>query len=412
MRKTLFVLRHEMITILTSRSFLLVSIGIPILSALIFMVVTRISRSSTASSVVSQIITAQQEMKKAEGYVDRAGIIQQLPEGYSSQQYIAYPDEASARHALEAGQIAAFYVVPQDYIDKGKLIYIRPDFNPLTAAGKSFMFERLLIINLLGGDMELADRVNTPFKLEMQSLAAAPQRDKENPLTFIIPYVVTMIYYIVILGAASLLLSSVTKEKENRIIEILMSSVTPQQLLAGKILGLGIVGLLQTVLWVGTGYAILRKSASMFNLPAVFQLPVEFLVWGIVFFLLGYAVYASLMAGLGALVPNMREASQATMVVAMPLIVPLFLMNILIEAPHGKVSTAFSIFPLTAPVVMMTRLSAGGVPWWQPPVAAVLLALTVVLVVRAVAGMFRAQTILSGQPFNVKLFLKALAGRG
>jgi len=412
MRKTLFVLRHEMITILTSRSFLLVSIGIPILSALIFMVVTRISRSSTASSVVSQIITAQQEMKKAEGYVDRAGIIQQLPEGYSSQQYIAYPDEASARHALEAGQIAAFYVVPQDYIDKGKLIYIRPDFNPLTAAGKSFMFERLLIINLLGGDMELADRVNTPFKLEMQSLAAAPQRDKENPLTFIIPYVVTMIYYIVILGAASLLLSSVTKEKENRIIEILMSSVTPQQLLAGKILGLGIVGLLQTVLWVGTGYAILRKSASMFNLPAVFQLPVEFLVWGIVFFLLGYAVYASLMAGLGALVPNMREASQATMVVAMPLIVPLFLMNILIEAPHGSVSTAFSIFPLTAPVVMMTRLSAGGVPWWQPPVAAVLLALTVVLVVRAVAGMFRAQTILSGQPFNVKLFLKALAGRG
>jgi ABC-2 type transport system permease protein len=401
-----------MITILTSRSFLLVSIGIPILSALIFMVVTRISRSSTASSVVSQIITAQQEMKKAEGYVDRAGIIQQLPEGYSSQQYIAYPDEASARHALEAGQIAAFYVVPQDYIDKGKLIYIRPDFNPLTAAGKSFMFERLLIINLLGGDMELADRVNTPFKLEMQSLAAAPQRDKENPLTFIIPYVVTMIYYIVILGAASLLLSSVTKEKENRIIEILMSSVTPQQLLAGKILGLGIVGLLQTVLWVGTGYAILRKSASMFNLPAVFQLPVEFLVWGIVFFLLGYAVYASLMAGLGALVPNMREASQATMVVAMPLIVPLFLMNILIEAPHGSVSTAFSIFPLTAPVVMMTRLSAGGVPWWQPPVAAVLLALTVVLVVRAVAGMFRAQTILSGQPFNVKLFLKALAGRG
>jgi len=412
MRKTLFVLRHEMITILTSRSFLLVSIGIPILSALIFMVVTRISRSSTASSVVAQIITAQREMKKAEGYVDRAGIIQQLPEGYSSQQYIAYPDEASARLALEAGQIAAFYVIPQDYIDEGKLIYIRPDFNPLTAAGKSFMFERLLIINLLGGDVELADRVNTPLKLEMQSLAAAPQRDKENPLTFIIPYVVTMIYYIVILGAASLLLSSVTKEKENRIIEILMSSITPQQLLAGKILGLGIVGLLQTVLWVGTGYALLRKSASMFNLPAVFQLPVEFLVWGIVFFLLGYAVYASLMAGLGALVPNMREASQATMVVAMPLIVPLFLMNILIEAPHGSVSTAFSIFPLTAPVVMMTRLSAGGVPWWQPPVAAVLLALTVVLVVRAVAGMFRAQTILSGQPFNVRLFLKALAGRG
>jgi ABC-2 type transport system permease protein len=412
MRKTFFILKHEVITILTSRSFLLVSIGIPLISVLIFVVVTRISGSSTASSTVSLIFTAQQEMKKVEGYVDQAGVIQQLPEGYTPEQYIAYPDEASARAALEAGQIAAFYIIPKGFVEKGQVIYIRPDFNPLTAAGKSYMFERLLLINLLDGNVALADQVNAPFDLEKQSLAPAPQRDQENPLTYWIPYAVTMIFYIVILGAASLLLSSVAKEKENRIMEILMVSATPRQLLAGKILGLGIIGLLQTVLWVGTGYGLLRQSTSMFNLSAAFQLPIGFLVWGVVFFLLGYAVYASLMAGLGALVPNMREASQATFVVIFPLIVPMFLMNILIEAPNGTVSTALSIFPLTSPIVMMTRLSAGGVAWWQPPVAAVLLALTVLVVVRAVAGMFRAQTILSGQPFNIRRFFLALAGRG
>lgn len=411
MKKTFSILKYEVITILTSRSFLLVSFGIPIFSALIFLVVSRISGSSSASSVVSQIFTAQQEMKKAEGYVDQAGIVKQLPEGYTPEQYIAFPDEASARSALKAGQIAAYYVVPADYVTKGQLIYIRPDFNPMSAAGKSSMFERLLEINLLGGNQTLADQVNKPFKLETKSLAPAPQRNKSNPLTFIIPYAATMIFYIVILGAASLLLSSVTKEKENRTIEILMSSATPGQLLAGKILGLGLVGLFQAALWVGTGYGLLGKGTSMFNLSIAFKLPVEFLVWGVVFFILGYAVYASLMAGLGALVPNMREASQATIVVIFPLIVPMFLINILIEAPHGTVSTALSIFPLTAPVVMMTRLSAGGVPWWQPPVSAVLLALTVVVVVRAVSGMFRAQTILSGQTFNIRLFLKALIGR-
>ena len=149
----------------------------------------------------------------------------------------------------------------------------------------------------------------------------------------------------------------------------------------------------------------------MFNLSTAFKLPVEFLAWGAVFFILGYLVYASLMAGLGALVPNMREASQATFVVIFPLIIPMFLMNVLIEAPHGSVSTALSLIPFTAPVVMMTRLSAGGVPWWQPPVAVVLLVLTVVLVVRAVSGMFRAQTILSGQPFNIRRFLLALIGK-
>ena len=411
MRKTLFVLKHEMITILSSRSFLLVSFGIPILSVLIFLVVSRISGSSTASSVVSQIVTAQQEMKKTEGYIDQGGIIKQLPEGYSVEQYIAFPDEASARLALDAGQIAAFYVVPADYVEQGKLTYIRPDFNPLTAAGKSFMFERLLHINLLNGDDKLIDKVAAPLKVETQSLAPTPQRDESNMLTFWIPYAVTMIFYIVILGAASLLLSSVTKEKENRTIEILMASVTPGQLLAGKILGLGIVGLLQAVLWVGTGYGLLGKGQSMFNLSTAFKLPVEFLAWGVVFFILGYAVYASLMAGLGALVPNMREASQATFVVIFPLIIPMFLMNILIEAPHGSISTALSLIPFTAPVVMMTRLSAGGVPWWQPPVAVVLLVLTVVLVVKAVSGMFRAQTILSGQPFNIRRFLLALVGK-
>jgi ABC-2 type transport system permease protein len=411
MKKTFLVLVHEMITILTSRSFLLVSIGIPLISTLIFMVVSHVSKSSSVTSVVSQIVTAQQEMKKVEGYVDQAGIIRELPEGYSQATLIAYPDEAAAHAALDAHQIAAYYVVPADFIKKGQLIYIRPDFNPLTAASKSSSFERLLRINLLNGDVKLADQVNRPLIVETQSLSPTPQRDQNNLLTFFIPYVVTMIFYIVILGAASLLLSSVTKEKENQVMEILMVSATPRQLLAGKILGLGIVGMLQAALWMVTGYILMNKSSSLLKLPGAFKLPVGFLLWGIVFFLLGYAVYASLMAGLGALVPNMREASQATMVIIFPLIVPMFLMNILINAPNGVVSTALSIFPLTSPVVMMTRLSAGGVPWWHPFLAVVLLALTVVLVVRAVAGMFRAQIILSGQPFNVRRFLLALVGR-
>jgi ABC-2 type transport system permease protein len=411
MKKTFYVLRQEVITIITSRSFLLVSFGIPLFAALIFYVVSRVSGSSSASNLVSQIFTAQQEMKKAEGYVDQAGIIKQLPEGYSADLYLAFPDEAAAKSALKAGQITAYYIVPPDYVTKGQLIYVRPDFNPMSAAGKSFMFERLLKINLLGGDPHLADQISAPLKLETESLAPTPQRDQNNMLSFWIPYAVTMIFYIIILGASSLLLSSVTKEKENRTIEILMSSATPTQLLAGKILGLGFVGLFQAVLWVGTGYGLLRQGKSVFNWSSVFQLPVEFLLWGVVFFLLGYTVYASLMAGLGALVPNMREASQATIVVIFPLIIPMFLMNILIEAPNGTVSVALSLIPFTSPVVMMTRLSSGGVPWWQPPLAAVLLVLTIVLVVRAVAGMFRAQTILSGQPFNIRRFLLALIGK-
>jgi ABC-2 type transport system permease protein len=89
----------------------------------------------------------------------------------------------------------------------------------------------------------------------------------------------------------------------------------------------------------------------------------------------------------------------------------MFLINVLIEEPHSLVSTILSLFPFTAPVAMMTRLAAGGVPVWQTLLAAVLLLATAILIVRAVARMFRAQTILSGQPFTRKLFFNALLGK-
>jgi ABC-2 type transport system permease protein len=181
--------------------------------------------------------------------------------------------------------------------------------------------------------------------------------------------------------------------------------------LTGKIVALGLVGLLQTIVWVGTGRILLARGGTAFNLPIAFQLPPSFLVWGVIFFLLGYAVYASLMAGLGALVPNLREATQATIVVIFPLIIPIFLLSILINDPNGPVATILSIFPLTAPVAMMTRLSAGNVPLWQTTLSAILLVITALLVIRSVARMFRAQTILSGQPFSRKLFFSALLGR-
>ena len=102
-----------------------------------------------------------------------------------------------------------------------------------------------------------------------------------------------------IFGTASLMLNSITGEKQNRVLEILMTSVTPTQMLTGKIVALGLTGLLQTVVWSSAGLLLLRISGQSLGLPASFQLPVSILVWGAVFFLLGYGLYGSLMAGRG-----------------------------------------------------------------------------------------------------------------
>jgi ABC-2 type transport system permease protein len=243
------------------------------------------------------------------------------------------------------------------------------------------------------------------------NLSGTNQRDSEHWLTFFLPYIITFLFYIVILTSSTLMLNSVTSEKQNRVMEILMTSVTPTQMLTGKIIALGITGLLQTVVWLGAGMLMLRYSQNAFDLSAAFQLPISVLLWGIVFFILGYAVYASLMAGVGALVPNLRESSQLTTIVIMPMVIPLIFISSLITTPDSPLSTVLSLFPLTSPVSMMTRLSATTVPFWQIGLAVILLAATAVLLVRASATLFRAQNLLSGKTVSARDFIKALSGK-
>jgi ABC-2 type transport system permease protein len=410
MKKTLLILKHEIITILSRPSFLFAMFGIPLIGAAVFVIAAQLNKANPSQNILTQLISSPPTVQ-TEGYVDQSGVIKEIPASVQPGLLVAFPDEAKASQALADGKISGYYIIPTNYIQTGNITYIRSDFNPLTFSGQSSNLEWILQVNLLGGNTQLASLLNGPKNLKVVSLSPAPQREQSNMLTFFLPYAVTMLFYIILLSAASLLLSSVTKEKENRVMEILMVSVTPQQLLTGKIVGLGLIGLVQTIAWVGTGRILLASSGTTFNLPIAFQLPASFLIWGVIFFLLGYAVYASLMAGLGALVPNLREASQATILVIFPLIIPIFLLSVLINEPQGLLATILSIFPLTAPVAMMTRLAAGGVPFWQTLLAAILLSLTALFVLRAVARMFRAQTILSGQPFSRKVYFNALFGR-
>ena len=410
MKKTLRVAVNEIITLITRPSFWIAVLGIPLAAALIFAATGAIKKNAAAKQTVSEVFVGQQDTRP-EGYVDLSGILQQIPASVPAGKFIAYPSEAAARAALGSGEIAAFYVVPEDYLQSGKIRYIRPDFNPLASGNtQSDLFTWMVQVNLVGGDWQFANLVNGPLKVDEVSLApVVTTAESENPLALWTPYAITLLFYMLVMTSASLLLSNVSKEKENRIIETLLTSVTPSQLLTGKVLGLGIVGLGQTILWLGTSYILLNISGRTLQLPSEIHLPVSFLVWGLVFFLLGYAVYASLMAGLGALAPNLREASQATFVIMLPMIVPLFFSStVFMTEPNGPIATGLSLFPLSAPVAMMARLSAGGVPWWQPWLAAFLLAGTALLVVRGVAGMFRAQTLLSGQGFNLKMYFRAL----
>ena len=419
MNKTWIILRHE-ITSLTNRfSFWFSALGIPLIGFLLFAGISVVNRSQGAETPspfqgIGQVFTPPEETRP-QGYVDEAGLITAFPDHYDSQSLIRYASTAEAQQALDAETIGAYYVIPPDYVQTGDLPVYTLQYDLMNSETRSDAITNLINYNLLNGDTQLLNVVRQPIQnLHSVSVApaeAGPVRNPDSMWTFFLPYGVMMLFYVSIMGSSGLLLNSVAKEKENRIMEVLLMSTSPHQLLLGKIIGLGIVGLFQVLIWAASALTLLRLSGQTFDLPPATQLPPSILLWGIIFFLLGYLVYATLMAGVGALVPNLREASQATTLIILPLIVPLVLISALIQSPNSPLAVGLSLFPLTAPTTMMLRLAAANVPTWQPLLAIVLLVFTALLIIRAVAGMFRAQTILSGQSFKTKRFFQALIGK-
>ncbi len=411
MNKIWLVLKNEFVSVVFRRSFLLTLFLLPLISGVIMVVVTLIqNRQPDGGKNPLAEFFSPTETVKVEGYVDASGLVRSLP-AYVQSDLLPFASEAEALQALHAGEIGAYYLIPADYVESGRLTYVRPDYNPIGGMSDASRMERVLDYNLLNRDEARLARLDQPLKVTLETKSGEPQRDPDSALTFFVPYAVTMLFYIVLLTSSSLMLNSITGEKQNRVMEILMTSMTPQQMLTGKTLALGLVGLLQTALWGGAAFLFYSLSGRSLNLPESFSLSPGILAWGVVFFVLGYAIYGTLMAGLGALVPNLREASQATTLVILPLIVPLMLISSLIGQPNSAVSLFLSLFPLTSPIAMMTRLAAVTVPLWQLLLAVVLLAGTALLLMRSVAGMFRAQTLLSGQSFKVKLFFRALLGK-
>ena len=408
MSKIQTILKYEFLNVLRSRSFIFTLFLLPLIGFIAVLVMSALQKNNQAKSIFS-FLTPPAKIQTM-GLIDHSGIIKIVPE-YVAGQIVGFLDDVSAREAVGNGEIAGYYVVAADYLTSGQVDLYKSELNVMGESDDTYLIRGLLEENLMSDNLDLLKLFRQPVNLETQYQTSEPQRDPNSALTFFLPYAVTMMFYILILGTSSTMLNSITNEKQNRVMEILLTSVTPMQMLTGKIIALGLIGLLQTTFWSGSAFLLYRLSGQTFQLPLEFALPVSILLWGLLFFLLGYAMYASLMAGIGAMVPNLRESSQATFLVIFPLIIPLFFINTLIGQPNGLFSTILSLFPLTAPIAMLSRLAGAQVPFWQPPLAALLCAGTAVLIVRAVAGLFRAQNLLSGQTFKAGVFLKALIGK-
>ncbi len=194
--------------------------------------------------------------------------------------------------------------------------------------------------------------------------------------------------------------------------EVLLLSLRPRDLMLGKIVGLGFVALVQMGIWLGGSLLTLERNRALLDLAAdAVILPPGFIGWAIAFFLLGFLVYAAMLGAIGALAPSAREGSQFTFIILLPLMLPLWFQSAFIQAPNGVLATFFSLFPLSAPMAMITRMVTTTVPLWQIVLSLALLAATAYGLVVLAARFFRADTLLSDATLDWKRLRGELLNR-
>lgn len=411
MRNVGIVIRHEIVTMLGTRSFWLMTFIFPVLIMGFSLLPNLIAQDAIEEAGLLPTGENADQAAAAIGYVDRAGAIRSLPPGVTAEILRPYPDEETARGDLQAGLIQQYYVLPADLWDTGRAVAVGKQLTPLGGLGSENLIEYILNYNLVGDAGLAAAMVDPMVSVEGRALAPAVKTDTSGILGFLVPFVVMFVLFFVITMSGGFMLQSVAKEKENRTAEVLLLSLRPRELMLGKVIGLGVVALLQMGVWLGAGALLLSGGTLVASLAGGFSLPLAFLAWAIVYFILGYLLYASVLGALGALAPTAREGAQFTFVLLLPLMAPFFLYQMFADAPNGPLATGLSIFPLTAPTAMMARMSVVDVPIWQIVLSVGGLAVTTYLFVLLAARFFRADTLLSGESLNWGRLRREVLGR-
>jgi ABC-2 type transport system permease protein len=413
-RNVLKVIKYEIVSMMRKPSFWFFTFGFPVM-IMAFTLVPQLMVRDSITEASQTLMSATQGPSVP--YVDLAGIVETIPDDMKAG-FRQFPDEASAKAALDSGEIPHYFLIPADFRQTGTVVGVTEHPSPMTGINGSGPLDYVLRLNLAGGDPVLASPV---AQMEERSLAPAsgasvgtegrPSGRDAGMGDFLLPFAVMFILFFIITMSAGFMLQSVTREKENRTAELLLTSLSPRELMLGKVIGLGAVALFQMGVWLGGGQLVLVGGAVAASALAGQGLSLSFFLWAIVFFIFGYVVYAAALGALGALAPNMREGSQFTFVLLIPLLIPLWLNNVFFNDPHGMFATVLSLFPLTAPTSMMTRLAVGGVAAWQPFAALAGLIITAYLFVLLAARFFRADTLLSGASISWGRIAGELKGR-
>ena len=323
----------------------------------------------------------------------------------------ADPDATRERikEQVQQKQFDGMLVIPAEMPNEGQPEYVAPNvaaFKLVTVLERSV--NNVMVADRLTGAGLDPDEVRELTKrvgLRTMKLGKGGEETRDRGQSFMLAYVFMMIIYVTVLMYGIYVMRGVLEEKSSHVIEVVISTVKPFELMLGKILGIGAVGLTQFLIWsvlmaaISAPGAVSAMGISGMELPTI---PAQLLFFFVVYFVLGFLLYGTLYAGIGAAFDTEQEAQNFQGLITMFLVVPLVLMMQILNQPDGTLSVVLSLIPFFTPMLMFLRITLTPVPAIQLIASVVLMVGAILACTWVVAKIYRVGILMHGSKPKLK----------
>jgi ABC-2 type transport system permease protein len=395
MRNTWLIIKREYLERVRTRAFLIFTVLMPVFIAGVIVVPSKLmtmKSSSTrevvvvaptrqiAADIKAQLENSEQDTKKPGGDDDNIApkYVVSIREG----------DTEALRNQLATeisqGKLDAYIWLTDAAVKDGKFTYVTKhpsDFSDFSvvhnAVNRSLMRSK---ISARGIAPDQIEDVLKRIDMEVTSVDKGGKEGKPVGIAaFFLPFVLMFMIYMTVLIYGMVVMRSVLQEKTSRVMEVMLSSVSATQMMAGKLIGVGAVGITQILIWLTTVF-IFRMQGGSSPMLRDLNIPAALFIYLPIFFLLGYLLYSTMYAAVGAMVNSEEEAQQMQWPVMMPLILCSVFASAVIRDPNTPLAFWSSLFPFTAPIMMFVRIAVQTPPTWQ-------ILLSIALQILAIWGM-------------------------
>ncbi|MCA9321994.1 MAG: ABC transporter permease [Planctomycetes bacterium] len=325
--------------------------------------------------------------------------------------------DAAYRKALESGELFAYFVIGDDPVassDGSRYVS-----NNLTDTDLKSWFARYATDAVRARrfaaekiDAGTVAKIQAPLIFESERVSSSGEITEVSQADTALQWVpIAFVYllWIAVFTIAQMLLTNTIEEKSNRTIEVLLSSVSPYQLMSGKIAGIALTGLTVVASWIFFFFLIIKAAVIFEFNPPFDPTPLlthpKYLLSFVIYFLLGFLMFSALLVGIGSVCNSLKEAQNLMMPVSVVLMIPLFAMFPIVQDPNGTLAKIMSYIPLTAPFAMMNR-SAADIPTSDYVISTLIILVTIVILFWAAAKVFRIGILMTGKAPRLREILR------